>query len=72
MSGYPAKVSRLAFDGSGRWLAADGAPEVTVWDFAGKGPEGRAPRMLRGHDTVTVLALDKKGNLYAGTAEAAV
>jgi WD40 repeat protein len=56
MSGYPGKVSRLAFDDSGRWLAADGAPEVTVWDFAGKGPEGRAPRMLRGPETVTVLA----------------
>jgi WD40 repeat protein len=56
MSGYPGKVSRLAFDDTGRWLASDGAPEVTVWDFAGKGPEGRAPRMLAAHDTVTALA----------------
>jgi WD40 repeat protein len=56
MSGYPGKVSRLAFDDTGRWLAADGAPEVTVWDFAGKGPEGRAARMLRAHDAVTALA----------------
>jgi WD40 repeat protein len=56
MSGYPGKVSRLVFDDSGRWLAADGAPEVTVWDFAGKGPEGSAPRMLRAHDAVTALA----------------
>ena len=56
MSGYPGKVSRLAFDDTGRWLASDGSPEVTVWDFAGKGPEGRAPRMLAAHDTVTALA----------------
>ncbi|MCO5996691.1 WD40 repeat domain-containing protein [Actinoallomurus rhizosphaericola] len=56
MSGYPGKVSRLAFDDTGRWLAADGAPEVTVWDFAGKGPRGSSPRMLRAHDGVTALA----------------
>ena len=56
MSGYPGKVSRLAFDDTGRWLASDGSPEVTVWDFAGKGPKGRAPRMLAAHDTVTALA----------------
>lgn len=55
MSGYPGKVSRLAFDDSGRWLAADGAPDVTIWDFAGKGPHGSSPRMLRAHDTVTAL-----------------
>jgi hypothetical protein len=56
MSGYPEKVSRLAFDDTGRWLAADGAPDVTVWDFSGKGPEGRAPRSLVCHDTITALA----------------
>jgi WD40 repeat protein len=56
MSGYPQKVSHLAFDATGRWLAADGAPEVTVWDFAGKGPAGSTPRLLPGHDGVTALA----------------
>lgn len=56
MSGYPSKITKLAFDDGSRWLAADGAPEVTVWDFAGKGPEGRAPRMLRVHEAVTALA----------------
>lgn len=55
MSGYPEKVSRLAFDETGFWLAADGAPDVTVWDFSGKGPEGTAPRSLRCHETVTAL-----------------
>jgi WD40 repeat protein len=56
MSGYPEKVSRLAFDETGFWLAADGAPDVTVWDFSGKGPAGTAPRSLRCHETVTALA----------------
>lgn len=56
MSGYPGKVSRLAFDDTGRWLAADGAPEVTVWDFAGKGPRRSSPRMLRAHEQITGLA----------------
>jgi len=56
MSGYPEKISRLAFDDSGFWLAADGAPDITVWDFSGKGPEGTAPRSLRCHETITALA----------------
>ncbi|MBD0417867.1 hypothetical protein H0H10_01500 [Streptomyces sp. TRM S81-3] len=55
MSGYPEKVSRLAFDDTGFWLAADGAPDVTVWDFSGKGPAGTAPRQLRCHETITAL-----------------
>ncbi|WP_053729678.1 WD40 repeat domain-containing protein [Streptomyces sp. WM6378] len=56
MSGYPEKVARLAFDDTGFWLAADGAPDVTVWDFSGKGPAGTAPRSLRCHETITALA----------------
>lgn len=66
MGGYPAKVTRLAFDDTSRWLAADGSPDVTVWDFtgkgnagkgnAGKGPAGTAPRVFAVHDAVTALA----------------
>jgi WD40 repeat protein len=56
MSGYPEKISRLAFDDTGFWLAADGAPDITVWDFSGKGPAGTAPRSLRAHETITALA----------------
>ncbi|MEV5149126.1 hypothetical protein AB0L14_33215 [Streptomyces sp. NPDC052727] len=40
MSGYPEKVSRHAFADPGFRPAADGAPDVTVWDFSGKGPGG--------------------------------
>jgi WD40 repeat protein len=68
MSGYPEKVSRLAFDDTGRWLAADGAPDITVWDFSGKGPEGRAPRCLTFHDTITAIAWrpNSYGHLASG------
>lgn len=56
MAGFPDKVARLGFDGTGRWLANNGAPDLTVWDFAGKGPASTTPRMLRAHDAVTGLA----------------
>lgn len=56
MSGYPDKVTHLVFDDTGRWLANNGAPDITVWDFAGKGPADTSPRMLRTHDAVTGLA----------------
>jgi WD40 repeat protein len=45
MEGYPIKISQVTFDSSGRWLANDGAPEVSVWDFSSPGPRGRAPIM---------------------------
>ena len=73
MSGYPEKYSRLDFDDSGFWLAADGAPDVEVWDFSGKGPEGTAPRSLRCHETVTALAWPGAGgHLASGGADGTV
>jgi WD40 repeat protein len=74
MAGYPEKVSRLAFDDSGHWLAADGAPDVTVWDFAGKGPSGTAPRLLNAHETITALAWrpGSAGHLASGDADGLV
>lgn len=71
MSGYRSKVSRLAFDDTGRWLAADGAPDVTVWDFAGSGPDGTTPRLLRAHGKITALAWrpGRDGQLASGGAE---
>ncbi|MFD9507889.1 WD40 repeat domain-containing protein [Streptomyces mirabilis] len=74
MSGYPEKVSRLAFDETGFWLAAVGAPDVTVWDFSGRGPEGTAPRSLRCHETVTALAWrpGAAGHLASGVADGTV
>jgi WD40 repeat protein len=71
MGGFPFKVGHVAFDRSGRWLAATGAPEVTVWDFAGSGPAGTRPRMLSGHDNgATVLAWHQQGTRLAAGGEA--
>lgn len=55
MSGFPLKVTRLAFDDTGRWMANNGAPDVAVWDFSGQGPGGRAAQLLAGHDCVIDL-----------------
>lgn len=49
MSGYPSKVTQVTFDASGRWLATNGASVTTVWDFSGRGPGGRAARILAAH-----------------------
>jgi WD40 repeat protein len=68
MSGYPEKISRLTFDSTSRWLAADGAPEVTVWDFAGKGPAGTTPTLLPGHDGIAALAWRPGGSGVLATA----
>lgn len=70
MQGYPDKIARLAFDGSGRWLASDGAPDITVWDLSGKGPAGTRPRSLRAHETVTALAWRPGGGAVLASAGA--
>lgn len=43
MSGYPAKIERLVFSPEGQWLAVGCLGGLTVWDFSGRGPSGRAP-----------------------------
>jgi WD40 repeat protein len=50
MQGYLTKITRVAFDASEEHLANDGAPEVTVWDFRGRGPEGTAPTLVTESD----------------------
>lgn len=55
MSGFPHKVTKLVFDSTGRWLANNGAPDIAVWDFIGKGPGGRDAQLLPGHDRVVDL-----------------
>ena len=49
MRGYPFKPSALAWDHESRLLATAGDKVVTVWDFRGKGPEGKAPIQLDAH-----------------------
>jgi WD40 repeat protein len=57
MSGYPVKPKAIGWNHDGRLLATSGAPQVTVWQFSGGGPEGTAPLELEGHERpVTTLA----------------
>ena len=57
MSGYPGKPAALAFDDTGTVLATSGGEAVTVWSFAGNGPEGTRPGVLELHvESLTSLA----------------
>jgi len=50
MCGFDRKVLQLAWDKTGSWLATGGGSEIGVWDCSGRGPEGRKPRQLIGHN----------------------
>jgi WD40 repeat protein len=74
MEGYRAKPKALAWDSRSQFLATSGDAAVSVWDFRGKGPEGTAPILLKGHrSNCTQLAFSpRKGMLASGGLDAAV
>jgi WD40 repeat protein len=62
MRGYPTKVTLTDWSANSRYLATAAGPEVVVWDFGGKGPEGSAPLELSGHtDRISHLAFQPDG-----------
>ena len=67
MSGYAFKVRELAWCDATPLLATGGAPTITMWSFAGRGPAGKAPVQLSGHEArVTDLAfVPKTGRLVS-------
>jgi WD40 repeat protein len=66
MSGYPSKIESVAWDPSSRFLAIGGVGDVTIWDFAGKGPQGTRPVSLDGHDRhISALSYSPSGSLLA-------
>jgi WD40 repeat protein len=70
MSGYPTKITALAFSPDSSLLASGGGQDVTVWSFAGAGPRGSTPRILAAHDAfVTVVAWSPDGELLAAAAD---
>ncbi len=74
MSGYPAKPSALAFDDTGTLLATGGGEAVTVWNFAGRGPEDTEPGVLEFHvQPITTLAFAPRAmRLASGGRDGAV
>jgi WD40 repeat protein len=66
MSGYATKVRELAWDPTSRYLATGGSDTVVLWDCSGKGPEGRRPIELKGHEHfVSALAWQCHGGVLA-------
>ncbi len=69
MWGYPTKVRELAWDHTGRYLATGGGPVITVWDFAGRGPQGSKPLLLEAHrDFLRTVAFQHAGPLLVSGA----
>jgi WD40 repeat protein len=66
MSGYPAKPTALSWRADAQVLAVAGGAEITLWSFAGKGPEGTRPTCVQtAHDLITVLAFAPRGGALA-------
>lgn len=49
ITGFDTKVRGLAWDSTGDVLATTGGQVITLWPFAGKGPEGVKPMVLVRH-----------------------
>jgi WD40 repeat protein len=50
MSGYPGRIKTLAWQPNSRFIATAGDADITIWDFAGKGPAGSMPVVLSAHE----------------------
>lgn len=69
MWGYQTKVRQLSWRHDSRVLATGGGNEVTLWDFAGRGPAGSRPLVLAGHtDRVAWLAFAPRSKRLASVA----
>lgn len=68
ISGFVSKPRALAWDHESKLLATGGDAVVSVWSFQGKGPEGKPPKLLTGHQALcTALAFHpKKPRLASG------
>jgi len=69
MSGYDNKVSAIAFDTRGCWLATSGSTDCCVWDCSGAGPEGRDPAMLPHGAKLCAVAFQNTHGLLAAASE---
>jgi WD40 repeat protein len=69
MKGYGARVAHTSWSGNGKYLATAADPQIVVWEFSGRGPEGSAPIELRAHsERITQLCFQPKGPYLASGA----
>jgi WD40 repeat protein len=69
MRGYGAKVALTSWSSNSRLLATAADPQIVVWDFSGRGPEGSEPLQLAAHTArLTQLAFQPRGSLLAAGA----
>jgi WD40 repeat protein len=69
MWGYRTKVRQLSWRHDSRLLATGGGDEVTLWNFAGRGPAGRKPLVLAAHaDLVAWLSFAPRSKRLASAA----
>lgn len=70
MRGYPLKPRALAWDAASTMLATGGDATISVWDFAGRGPEGTKPIQLAGHQAACkLLAFAPRRGVLASAGE---
>ncbi|WP_428031109.1 WD40 repeat domain-containing protein [Ancylobacter sp.] len=67
MSGYPSRVTSMAFTAGGKFLATSGSREAILWPFASKeGPMGKQPTMLAPRDVrVSAVAAHPRDEVIA-------
>lgn len=66
ITGHPTKPLALSFDAGGRYLATGGGPDVQIWCFDGKGPEGTTPQTLALHPgAIAALGFAHRGDRLA-------
>ena len=71
MTGFPGKVKCVAWSERGPTLATGCAQQITLWSFAGRGPDGTTGVPLRGHlGRVLDLAWTKKGQWLLSCSDA--
>jgi WD40 repeat protein len=66
MTGYESKIRNISWDGTGRYMATDGAADCAVWDFSGKGPRGTMPIVHSAHQRlISAVAFRPRGIRFA-------
>lgn len=73
VQGYETKLTQLSWNKNGKNLATSGGCWIVVWDFSGKGPEGKKPTMLEDDRKVTQMSYQNHGELLAsGTKDGSI